>query len=581
MGKIKITINNTEIEVEEGSTILDCAKEAGAYIPTLCHLNLHVAKMVNQVATCRICMVDVEGRRNLAPACDTVVTNGMKISTHTKRAILARRKVLELLLSNHPKDCLSCDKNLHCELQSLADELKITDNKYDGKMSKHEKDVSSFSITRDPNKCILCRRCENMCNNIQTVGVYSAVNRGFDTTMSTAFNLPMTDTCCTFCGQCISVCPTGALTQVKHQNPVWDEINNPDKFVIVQTAPAVRVALGEEFGMPAGSIVTGKMVAALRRLGFDKVYDTDFAADLTIMEEASELIHRVKEGGPLPILTSCCPAWVKFIEHQFPELLEIPSSCKSPHEMFGAIAKTYLAEKLGVDPSKIVVVSVMPCVAKKYEANRPELKTEEYKSVDYVISTRELANMIREAGLYFSYLPDEDFDNVMGESTGAGVIFGTTGGVIEAAMRTAYCWLTGEKPPQVEFEALRGFDGIREATYTVNGQDLKIAIASGLGNSRKLLEAIRDKKATYHAIEIMACPNGCVNGGGQPYNHEDSEAVEKRTMAIYEEDRNKEIRYSHENAEIQQLYKEFLGEPYGEKAHKLLHTTFEKRGIYS
>ncbi len=581
MGNIKVTINNTEIEVDEGSTILDCAKKAGAYIPTLCHLNLHVTKMVNQVATCRVCMVEIEGRRNLAPACDTRVTDGMKINTHSIRAIKARRKVVELLLSNHPKDCLVCDKNQNCELQTLAGNLKITEEKYNGRMSKWEKDTSSYSIVRDPEKCILCRRCETMCNTVQTVGVYSAVHRGFDTVMSTAFDSPMLDTCCTFCGQCISVCPTGALTQVRHTNDVWNEINNPDKYVIVQTAPAVRVALGEEFGFEAGSVVTGKMAASLRRLGFDKVYDTDFAADLTIMEEASELVHRINEGGPLPILTSCCPAWVKFIEHQFPELLDIPSSCKSPHEMFGAVAKTFLAEKLGVDPAKMVVVSVMPCVAKKYEAARPELTTNELNSVDYVISTRELASMIREAGIFFDNMPDEDFDSVMGESSGAGVIFGTTGGVIEAAMRTAYCWLTGEYPPNVEFEALRGFEGIKEATYNIKGTELKIAVAHGLGNSRELLEAVRDKKATYHAIEIMACPSGCVNGGGQPYSRENQDIIKKRAEGLYLEDRNKPIRYSHENPEIKKLYEEFLGEPYGEKAHHLLHTTFEKRGIYS
>jgi NADH-quinone oxidoreductase subunit G len=418
-----------------------------------------------------------------------------------------------------------------------------------------------------------------MCNTVQTVGVYSAVHRGFETTIGTAFDNPMIDTACTFCGQCVSVCPTGALTQVNNTVGVWSALNDPDKFVIVQTAPAVRVALGEEFGFPVGTSVTGKMAAALRMLGFDKVYDTDFAADLTIMEEASELIHRIQHNGTLPILTSCCPAWVKFIEHQFPELLDIPSSCKSPHEMFGAIAKTYLAKKIGVDPEKIVVVSVMPCLAKKFEAARPELTSKDAASVDYVITTRELAAMVREAGIIFNDLPDVDFDKVMGESSGAAVIFGTTGGVIEAAVRTAYTWLTGNKPENVEFTALRGIEGIKEATYDINGQEIKIAVAHGLGNARELLEAVRDKKATYHAIEIMACPGGCVGGGGQPYHGNDPETILKRAAAIYDEDRSKAIRCSHENEEVLKLYEEFLGEPYSHKAHELLHTTFTKREI--
>lgn len=578
MSLINVTINNKQLQVEPGSTILESAKISGAHIPTLCHLNLHDTKMVNQVGTCRVCMVEVEGRKLLAPACNTQVTDGMVIHTNTPRAIKARRKMVELFLSNHPKECLVCDRNKRCELQDLAAELGIREIRYDGKVSNFEKDTSSFSLVRDPNKCVLCRRCETMCNTVQTVGVYSAVHRGFDTTMGTAFDNPILDTCCTFCGQCVSVCPTGALTQVDNTVGVWDAINDPDKFVIVQTAPAVRVALGEEFDLPVGTRVTGKMVASLKLIGFDKVYDTDFAADLTIMEEASELIHRLQHDGTLPILTSCCPAWVKFIEHQFPELLDIPSTCKSPHEMFGSIAKTYLAEKFGIDPKKMVVVSVMPCLAKKYEAVRPELVgSDEMPSVDYAITTRELAAMVREAGISFNDLPDEDFDNVMGESTGAAVIFGTTGGVIEAAVRTAYTWLTGNKPAEVEFTALRGMDGIKEASYDINGQEIKIAVAHGLGNARQLLEAIRDKKAFFHAIEIMACPGGCVGGGGQPYHGNNPETLTKRAAAIYEEDRSKEIRYSHENPEVQQLYKEFLGEPYSHKAHELLHTTFTKR----
>ncbi len=576
---INLTINNVKVSVEEGTTILNAAKKIGVHIPTLCHLDMHDIKMVNKGATCRVCMVEVEGRRNLLPACATEVTEGMIIKTNSIRAIKSRRTIVELFLSNHPKDCLVCERNQNCELQSLAAELGIREVKYDGYRSKYEKDTSSFSLIRSPEKCVLCRRCETMCNEVQTVGVYSAVHRGFDTTIGTAFDSPMLDTVCTFCGQCVSVCPTGALTQVDNTAEVWSAINDKEKFVIVQTAPAVRVALGEEFKIPAGESVTGKMAAALRRIGFDKVFDTDFAADLTIMEEATELIERIKGNGRLPILTSCCPAWVKFIEHQFPELLDIPSTCKSPHEMLGAIAKTYLAEKLNIDPKKLVVVSVMPCLAKKYEAARPELAVEEMRYVDYVISTRELARMIKEAGISFNMLPDEDFDEMMGKSTGAGVIFGTTGGVIEAALRTAAEWLTGEKLKKIEFDELRGLKGIREAAVEIAGQKYNIAIAHGLGNARTLLENIRDGKANYHAIEIMACPCGCVGGGGQPYFDHDLSILEKRAKALYDEDERNTLRLSHENPEIQKLYEEFLEKPGSHKAHELLHTKFTKRSL--
>jgi len=576
---ISVTINNNTIQVEPGSTILDAARKAGAHIPTLCHLDLHDIKLVNKVATCRVCMVEVEGRRNLAPACSTDVTDGMVIHTSTRRATKARRTMVELLLSNHPKDCLVCERNTNCELQSLAAELGIREIKFEGYRSQHEKDTSSYSLVRDPEKCVLCRRCETMCNDVQTVGVYSAVNRGFDTVIGTAFDQPMLKTSCTFCGQCVSVCPTGALSLQRSTSQVWKALNDKDKYVIVQTAPAIRVALGEMFGMPVGTRVTGKMVSALRAMGFNQVLDTDFAADLTIMEEASELIHRIQHGGTLPILTSCCPAWVKFIEHNFPELLDIPSTCKSPHEMFGAIAKTYLADKLGIAPEKIVVVSVMPCLAKKYEAARPELSENKMANVDYVISTRELGAMIREAGITFQDLPDSDFDKVMGESTGASVIFGTTGGVIEAALRTASAWLTNQDIGKLDFTELRGMEGVRVATVNIAGMDLNIAVASGLGNARKLLEDVRDKKAVYHAIEIMACPGGCVGGGGQPHHHNNIDIIRDRAKALYAEDADKPLRASHQNAEVQQLYKEFLGEPYGEKAHHLLHTSFTKREL--
>jgi len=416
-----------------------------------------------------------------------------------------------------------------------------------------------------------------MCNQVQTVNVLSAIDRGFETVISPAFGLPMNETSCTFCGQCVAVCPTAALTEVNNIPKVWRALNNDKKVVIVQTAPAIRAALGEEFGYAPGTNVTGKMVASLRALGFDKVFDTDFAADLTIMEEASEFVHRLQHGGKLPILTSCCPGWVKFFEHQFPDLLDIPSTCKSPHEMFGAIAKTYLADKMGVKPENMVVVSIMPCLAKKYEAARPELSHDGLQDVDIVITTRELAKMCKEAGIDFESLEDEDFDKTMGESTGASVIFGATGGVIEAALRTAYEWLTNETLENVEFTALRGMTGIKEATVPINGLDVKIAVAHGLGNARTLLENIRAGKAEYHAIEIMACPGGCIGGGGQPYLKGDSDILAKRAEAIYGEDRGKTLRKSHENPEIKKLYEEFLGEPYGEKAHELLHTHYKKR----
>lgn len=576
---LNVTVNNVKVQVEQGSTILDAAKKAGAHIPTLCHLDLHNIKMVNKVGTCRVCMVELEGRRTLAPACSTDCYDGMVVHTSSHRAIKARRAMVELLLSNHPNDCLVCDRNRNCELQTLSADLGIREIRYGGEKSDHPKDTSSYSLVRDPNKCILCRRCETMCNDVQTVGVYSAVNRGFETVMSTAFDNPILDTSCTFCGQCVSVCPTGALTQVDNTAAVWSVLNDPDKYVIVQTAPAIRVALGEEFGMEHGSIVTGKMASALRMMGFDQVMDTDFAADLTIMEEASELIDRLQNGGTLPILTSCCPAWVKFIEHQFPELLDIPSTCKSPHEMFGAVAKTYLAEKLGIDPQNMVIVSIMPCLAKKYEAARPELSGEEMQNVDYVLSTRELAGMIREAGIIFNELEDGEFDSPMGESTGASVIFGTTGGVIEAAVRTANAWLTKTDMGKIDFTELRGLEGVRTATVNVAGTDLNIAIAHGLGNARRLLEEVRDKKAEYHAIEIMACPGGCVGGGGQPYHGNNLEVIKKRAEAIYKEDEGKEIRMSHLNPDIIKLYDEFLGEPASEKAHHLLHTSYTKREI--
>jgi NADH-quinone oxidoreductase subunit G len=577
MKTVNLTINDLKVSVPEGTTILDAAKKVNVTIPTLCFLNLHDVKMVNRTSSCRVCLVEIEGRRNLAPSCSTEVFEGMVVKTDSLRAIKARRTMVELLLSDHPTDCLVCEKNTSCQLQKIAADLGIRKIKYKGAMSNYKKDSSSGAIYRNLDKCIMCRRCETMCNEVQTCGVYSAVDRGFETVISPAFGRPMIDTQCTFCGQCVAVCPTAALTEVSNVAKVWEALADPDKYVIVQTAPAIRVALGEKFGMEPGTIVTGKMVAALKRLGFTKVFDTDFAADVTILEEAHELIDRLQNGGRLPILTSCCPSWVKFIEHQFPDLLDIPSTCKSPHIMFGTLAKTYLAEKLNIDPAKIVVVSVMPCIAKKYEVIRPELKHEGHKNVDFVVTTRELSDMIVEAGLDFTKLPDENFDNPLGESTGASVIFGATGGVIEAALRTAYEWLTHETLKEVEFHSLRGLDGLKEASVTINGEEIKIAVAHGLGNARKLLEDIQSGKAKYHAIEIMACPGGCIDGGGQPYHYGNMDIVKKRMEAIYREDRNKTIRKSHENPAVQALYKEFIGDIGGEKAHALLHTHYTKR----
>ena len=576
----KITINDKIVEVADNATILDVAKSLDIPIPTLCHLNVKDKDGACNNARCRVCMVELVGRGNLVPACATLVTDGMEIKTNSKKAVQARRIMVELLLSDHPKDCLTCPKNRRCELQTIAADLSIREIRYDGKRTERPTDISSLSLVRDLDKCILCGRCETVCNNVQTVGVYSKSKRGFETIMTTAFNNPLIDSPCTFCGQCVSVCPTGALTQVDNTKEVWNAINDEEKVVVVQTAPAIRVALGELFGMPIGTNVTGKMVTALRKIGFDKVMDTDFAADLTVIEETKEFLDRLQNGGKLPILTSCCPAWVNFIEYNYPDLLDIPSSCKSPHEMFGAIAKTYLAKKLNVKPENMVVVSVMPCLAKKYEAARSELSNKEFKNVDYVITTRELSRMIREAGLDFVDLEDSEFDSVMGESSGASVIFGTTGGVIEAVVRNASYLLSNEKLPKVDFKELRGMKGLREATVNIAGTDINIAIANGLGNARELLERIKSGEANYHAIEIMACPGGCINGGGQPhYFNEDAEVLKKRAKALYQDDLDKELRVSSLNKEIKKLYDEFLGEPGGKLAHELLHTHYSKKEV--
>lgn len=572
MSLVNIIINDKKLQVEEGTTILQAAKLLNIFIPTLCLMNLHDGAEHNP-GSCRVCVVEVEGRRNLAPSCNTLVSEGMIIKTNSIKAITARRTVVELLLSDHPQDCLLCEKNTNCELQALAADMGIREMKYKGEMSTYPNDCSSSSIERNLDKCILCRRCVTVCSKIQTVSVLSPINRGFNTIISPAFGMPMIESNCTFCGQCVSVCPTGALTEVNNTAKVWEALNNKDKFVIVQTAPAIRAALGESFDDHSGNAVTGKMVAALRALGFDKVFDTDFAADLTIMEEAAELIDRINNGGRLPMLTSCCPAWINFFEHEFTDLLDVPSSCKSPQQMFGAIAKSYYAKKMKIDPKNMVVVSVMPCLAKKYEAAREEMGDD----VDIVISTRELAKMIKEAGISFNSLQDEEFDNFLGESTGAAVIFGVTGGVMEAALRTAYEWITNEPLENVEFSTIRGLEGIREATIQIKDMEVKAAIASGLGNARNLLNKIRAGEADYQIIEIMACPGGCIDGGGQPYMYGHYDILKKRANAIYEEDRNKPLRKSHENPAIIKLYDEFLDKPNSEIAHKLLHTHYSSK----
>ena len=574
---LNVTINGKTVQVPEGSVVLDAAREAGVYIPTLCHMKMPEFGVECVTSSCRVCMVELEGRPKLATACSEPCTDGMVVKTNSTRALMARRTNLELLLSNHPPACLTCTKNLDCELQHLAAELGIRTLHYTGTRKVLPIDASSRAIIKDPSKCIMCRRCETMCNDVQTVGILSGLHRGFDSVVGTAFHLDMNDTSCTYCGQCVAVCPTGALTEVNEVSKVWRDIRNPNKHVVVQVAPAVRVAIGEMFGMEPGTITTGKLATALRMVGFDAIFDTDWGADLTVVEEAAELVHRIKHGGTLPILTSCCPAWVTFIETQFPDMLDIPSTCRSPQIMLGAMAKSYYAKKSGIHAEDITVVSIMPCLAKKAEAAKPELSKDDHQNVDVVITTREFGHMLHELGIEFDKLPESDFDSLMGESTGASVIFGTTGGVIEAACRTAYEILTGEVPENIEFTALRGIKGIRSAELQVGDRTLTIGIAHGLGNARRLLEGVRDGEWHFDAIEIMACPGGCIGGGGQPYHHGKMEVLLKRQEAIYQEDRNKKIRQSHKNPMIQKIYDEYLGEPYGALAHDLLHTEYTPR----
>jgi iron-only hydrogenase group A len=585
---MKITVNHQPIEVDEGMTIWQACNSIGINIPSLCYF-----KDISANASCGVCVVEVKGVQTLLRSCITEVTEGMEIITDSPRVREARKVNVELLLANHPEDCLQCDRNLNCELQQLAFNLGIHEKRFVRTRKEHvNKDETSLSLVRDPEKCILCGRCVAVCEQIQSVKAIDFSGRGLKTKISTFWDTGLGNSICINCGQCALICPTGAITERSAINEVWNELHDPEKVVVVQTAPAVRVGIGEAMGLPYGSLVTGQMVASLRKLGFSKVFDTDFAADLTIVEEANELVERIENKGTLPMITSCSPGWIKFIEHFFPSSLPHLSTCKSPQQMFGAIAKTYYAEQAGIDPRNMVVVSIMPCTAKKFEARRPEMsdafrywkeklhlsENEHFYDVDYVLTTRELARMFKEVGIDFSNLPEEEFDSPLGVSTGAGVIFGATGGVMEAALRTAYEVITGSQLTNVDFVAVRGMKGIKEAEIDLNGTRLKVAVAHTLSNARTLLEQIENGTSPYTFIEVMTCPGGCLGGGGQPIPT-DEEIRLKRAESIYLEDKNKPIRKSHENPEIQYLYRHFLQKPLSEKAHHLLHTHYVERGI--
>ena len=579
MGDITIKINGMDVTAPAGSTILEAARLAHIEIPTLCYL-----KEINEIGACRMCVVEVKGAKTLVTACVYPINEGMEVWTNTPKVVESRKKTLQLLLSNHRKECLSCVRSGNCELQQLCRDLGVTDeHKYDGEMLESEIDTSAAHMIRDNSKCILCRRCVAVCEKVQGIGVIGANERGFKTYIGSAFDMGLGETSCVSCGQCIAVCPTGALREKDYIDEVLEAVADPEKYVCVQTAPAVRAALGEEFGYLMGTDVEGKMAAALRRIGFDKVFDTNFSADLTIMEEAHEFLDRVQNGGVLPMITSCSPGWIKYCEHYFPDMTENLSSCKSPQQMFGAVLKTYYAEKMGMDPKKIVSVSIMPCTAKKFEIGRPDQSAARVPDVDYAMTTRELARMIKRLGIRFNELPDEGFDDPLGESTGAAVIFGATGGVMEAALRTAVETLTGEELPNPDFVDVRGTKGIKEASYNVAGMDVKVAVASGLGNARELLEKVKSGEADYHFIEIMGCPGGCVNGGGQPQvsgtvrNTVDVQGI--RAKVLYDNDAAKAIRKSHENPSIKKVYEEYFGEPGSHKAHEVLHTTYVKRSV--
>ena len=576
---IKINIDGRNIEVKEGITVLEAARQAKIDIPTLCFL-----KDINAAGDCRMCIVEIEGRRGPVPSCNTIVEEGMKIKTNTPAINETRKVILDLILSSHNRACLTCVRNGNCELQTLAEKFGMGEIEYPGKEVEPHIDDLSPSIVRDASKCIMCKRCVATCKNVQKISAIDVAGRGFKSHISTTNAMSLNDVNCTNCGQCIQSCPVGALREKETIDDVWLKLKDPDSYVVVQTAPAVRVALGEEFGMPIGTNVTGKMVSALKRLGFDKVFDTNTGADITIMEEASEFIERVQGNGVLPMITSCSPGWVKYIEMNYPELLPHVSTCKSPHQMFGALVKTYFAQKEGIDPSKIYMVSVMPCVAKKYERQREEMQVNGLADVDNVITTRELARMIKQAGIEFTDLDNEQFDNPMGEATGAAAIFGTTGGVMEAALRTAQDILTCQDLPKIEFEAVRGGEGIKKATVNIAGNDITVVAASGLANAQKIMEEIKSGKADYQFVEIMACPGGCIMGGGQPIKsskiRREVDVRKLRADALYSIDEKSTIRKSHENPVVKKLYQEFLQRPGSPQSHELLHTHYIERPKY-
>lgn len=577
---INLKIDDKEISVPEGVTILEAARQANIDIPTLCYL-----KGINQIGDCRMCIVEVEGRKGFATSCIQRAEEGMVVHTHTPAVLEARRMVLDLIISNHEKDCLTCTRNGNCELQALAIKFNVLSIDYEGERTKHNVDDKSPSIVRDFNKCVLCRRCVGACKNIQNIGAIDCINRGFESCVSTAGDNSLADVDCTYCGQCIEACPTGALHEKDDTAKVWVKLKDPEVYTVVQTAPAVRVAIGEEFGMPIGENTAGKMVTALRKLGFDKVFDTNTGADFTIMEEANEFVDRISDGGVLPMVTSCCPAWVRFAEKNYPDQLEHLSSCKSPHQMFGAVIKSYYAKKFNVDPSKIYTVSVMPCIAKKYECTREEMEEDGLRDVDAVITTRELARMIKQGNIEYTSLEDSLFDDPMGEASGAGAIFGTTGGVMEAALRTAADTIERKDLGQFEYKDVRGGAGIKKASVTIAGREIKVVVASGLKNARKIMNEIRAGKADYDFVEIMACPGGCVMGGGQPIKNSKIRSTvdvrELRANSLYAIDEKSVVRKSHENPTIKTIYKEFFGEPGSEVAHKYLHTSYRKQEKYN
>ena len=568
---IELTINNIAVKAEDGMTILEAAKSVGIYVPTLCHM-----KGLLPTGACRICVVEVEGMRGLTPSCAYPVMQGMKVETNTPRVRRARKTIIELLIENHPQDCLVCVRNKNCELQDLSETYNVREHRYVGAKKDHAIDISSASMERDPAKCILCGRCVRTCGEIQKIGAIDFTKRGFQSLVTTPFNKGLNVSDCILCGQCILVCPTAALREKSHSKEVVSALNDKKKYTIAQIAPAVRSTLGEEYNLPLGSNVTGQIVTGLKRLGFNKIFDTNFGADLTILEEATELVNRVTNNGTLPMFTSCCPGWVKYIEQNRPNLLSHVSTCKSPHEMEGAILKTYYAKKMGIDPKDIFVVSIMPCTVKKFEAGRVELSEDHMPDVDAVLTTRELVRMFKTAGIDFNNLPEEEFDHPLGESTGAAAIFGSSGGVMEAALRTAYFKIAGKELETLDLKDVRGNSGIKECTVPINGLEVNVAVVNGIGNVGKVLDEIEKGESKYHFIEVMACPGGCINGGGQPI-HQKPEKLKKRIQALYEIDAKMKHRRSHENESLLKLYKEFLGEPNSHIAHELLHTTYTDR----